>query len=81
MHDFRNKKEFSYRIGHASSADLITWNRNDDTFSLNVSKHGWDSQMVCYPHVFEYQKQVYLMYNGNDFGKYGFGIARLEQEK
>ena len=80
MHDFRRNKEFSYRIGHASSTDLITWNRDDETCSLSVSEHGWDSQMVCYPHVFEYQKQVYLLYNGNSFGEYGFGIARLEQD-
>ena len=76
--DFRRNKEFSYRIGHAYSTDLITWSRDDSSFNLDISEEGWDSQMLCYPHVFEYQNSFYLLYNGNFFGKYGFGLARLE---
>ena len=38
----------------------------------------WDSDMLCYPHVFECDGQVYLLYNGNEFGRYGFGAAVLE---
>jgi hypothetical protein len=38
---------------------------------------GWDSEMMCYPNVFECNKDTYLIYNGNDFGKNGFGIAKL----
>ena len=34
--------------------------------------------MQCYPHVFECDGKVYLLYNGNEFGRHGFGLARLE---
>jgi hypothetical protein len=33
--------------------------------------------MQCYPHVFECDGKVYLLYNGNEFGRYGFGLAEL----
>jgi hypothetical protein len=35
---------------------------------------------MCYPHIFQCDEKVYLLYNGNEFGKKGFGIAELEQE-
>jgi hypothetical protein len=34
--------------------------------------------MLCYPHAFECRGKVYLLYNGNEFGRYGFGLAVLE---
>ena len=75
--NFRNK-ERGYRIGYASSYDLKTWKRDDAFAGLNVSDTGWDSEMVCYPHIFEVKGKVYLLYCGNDFGKEGFGYAELE---
>ena len=38
----------------------------------------WDSDMQCYPHVFECDRRTYLLYNGNEFGRHGFGAAVLE---
>jgi hypothetical protein len=76
--DFRQKKERGYRIGHAYSRDLSHWERDDEDMKLNVSDDGWDSDMLCYPHVFEMDGDIYLLYNGNEFGKYGFGMAILE---
>lgn len=74
--DFRNK-ERGYRIGYATSDDLISWVRHDALSGVSVSKEGWDSEMICYPNLFEYSGKIYLFYCGNDFGKYGFGVARL----
>ncbi|QJR81843.1 hypothetical protein CA267_014285 [Alteromonas pelagimontana] len=68
----------SYRIGYAESADGITWKRSPDPV-LDVSKHGWDSQMVEYPYVFSHSGKLYMLYNGNDYGRTGFGIAALEK--
>ena len=34
--------------------------------------------MLCYPNVFECDGNVYLLYNGNEFGRHGFGVAVLE---
>lgn len=76
--DFRRNKNRSYRIGHAYSHNLTNWTRSDDNPRLNVTPDDWDSDMLCYPHVFETDGSVYLLYNGNEFGRYGFGVAVLE---
>jgi hypothetical protein len=77
-HDFRTNRSRGYRIGHAHSDDLVNWTRNDDSPGLDVTEGDWDSDMLCYPHAFEYKGNVYLLYNGNEFGRYGFGLAILE---
>ncbi|MBX7131458.1 MAG: hypothetical protein K1X67_02155 [Fimbriimonadaceae bacterium] len=77
--DFRTNPDRAYRIGHAYSADLVDWVRDDDNPSLAVTPGTWDSDMLCYPHVFRCDGQVYLLYNGNEFGRYGFGLAALER--
>ncbi len=76
--DFRKNKDRGYRIGHAWSADLANWMRDDGNPLLDVTPGDWDSDMVCYPHVFKCDGKVYLLYNGNEFGRYGFGLAVLE---
>lgn len=75
--DFRNDKSNSYKLGYAYSDDLINWIRNDENCGIETSDAGWDSDMVCYPHVFECDGKVYMLYNGNEFGKYGFGLAEM----
>lgn len=75
--DFRTNPERGYRLGYAFSTDLIHWKRADEQKGIDVSSHGWDSEMMCYPHIFQVDNQVYLLYNGNHFGKYGFGLAKL----
>jgi len=71
-------KEKGYRIGYAASDDLVHWARDDRQAGIDVSEEGWDSEMVAYPHVFELDHEIYLLYLGNEVGKYGFGLARLE---
>jgi len=34
--------------------------------------------MMCYPHVFTCDGAAYMLYNGNRFGREGFGLAVLE---
>lgn len=75
--DYRGKQH-SYRIGYASSTDLINWNRDDTKAGIDVSEEGWDSEMISYPHVFELDGALYMFYLGNQVGKYGFGLAKLE---
>lgn len=74
-------KENGYRIGYAYSKDLINWVRDDDYVGITVSDSGWDSEMVSYPHVFELNKKIYMMYLGNSVGKEGFGLAELKSDK
>lgn len=77
--DFRKNKERGYRIGHAYSDNLKDWIRDDENPLLDTTPGDWDSDMLCYPHAFECDGEVYLLYNGNEFGRYGFGVAVLEQ--
>lgn len=68
----------SYRIGYAESADGREWTRKDQESGISVSESGWDSEMIEYPYVFQHQGQRYMLYNGNDYGKSGIGLAVLE---
>lgn len=77
-YDFRNSKNRGYRIGHAYSDDLSRWTRDDESPRLDGTPGDWDSDMQCYPNVFECDSKVYLLYNGNEFGRCGFGVAVLE---
>ncbi len=77
--DFRRNRNRGYRIGYASSDDLVNWTRDDENAGIDVTDGNWDSDMLCYPHVFEMDGSVYLLYNGNEFGRFGFGVAKLEK--
>jgi len=68
-----------YRIGYAFSADLMNWIRDDSKAGIDVSEEGWDSETVSYPHVFELDNNSYMLYQGNEIGRFGFGLAKLEE--
>ncbi|MEM5770043.1 MAG: hypothetical protein AAGU32_17415 [Bacillota bacterium] len=80
-YSFRAQPDITtYRIGYAESADGLTWKRMDDRVGINVSDSGWDSEMICYPRVFEHRGQLYMLYNGNGYGRSGFGLAVLKED-
>jgi len=76
---FRTNPNRGYRIGYAYSDDLVNWTRDDSRGTIETKPGEWDADMQCYPHVFSSGKNIYLLYNGNEFGKYGFGLAVLEK--
>lgn len=78
--NFRKGPE-SYRIGYAYSDDLISWNRRDAMASIKPSEDGWDSRMIAYPEVKKINKNIMMFYNGNDFGRNGFGYALLDESR
>lgn len=71
-------KDNGYRIGYASSTNLIGWLRDDEKAGIDVSMEGWDDEMISYPHVFDLEGNTYLAYLGNQVGRYGFGLAILD---
>ena len=75
--DFRTNKTRGYRIGHAYTHDLCNWVRDDEELQVEGTPGGWDSDMQCYPHAFECDRKICLLYNGNEFGRFGFGLAVL----
>lgn len=77
---YRGAPGLSYRIGYAVSVDGLAWRLALDLAGIDVSESGWDSMMIEYPYVFRHRDAQYMLYNGNDYGKTGFGIAVRRSE-
>jgi hypothetical protein len=81
FYSFRNNKNYrnnslnGYRIGFASSNDGISWIRRDSEIGISASESGWDSDMIAYPYIANFRENFFMFYNGNGFGKSGFGFA------
>ena len=64
-------------MGYAQSRDGINWKRMDKSIGIDVSASGWDSEMIEYPCVFNHEGKKYMVYNGNNYGHGGAGLAVL----
>lgn len=78
--NFRNDPQNGYRAGYATSFDGINWSRKDIDIDFLPSEKGWDSEAVAYPYVINFKTKNICFYNGNGFGKTGFGYSILEEE-
>lgn len=66
-----------YRIALAESSDGVTWTRHD-RLGLTAGADEWESDMVEYPCVFDWNDRRFMLYNGNDYGRSGVGLAVLD---
>jgi sucrose-6-phosphate hydrolase SacC (GH32 family) len=66
-----------YRIGYAWSDDLFHWTRDDAQAGIEASPEGWDSESISYGHVVCLDGRMLMFYQGNEIGRYGFGLAQL----
>lgn len=66
-----------YRIGYAESSDGLLWERKDQSSVLTGEPGEWEREMQCYPWIFDAGGTRYMAYNGDGYGRTGFGIARL----
>jgi hypothetical protein len=69
----------SYRIGYCESKNGIDFIRKPGNV-IEVSKSGWDSEMVSYPCLLKHKNKMYMFYNGNGYGRTGFGVAMSNVE-
>jgi hypothetical protein len=69
-----------YMIEYAESIDGINWTRVKEKFQLCLSENGWDSEMLAYASVLKHNDEYFMLYNGNYFGKTGFGYATSNSE-
>jgi len=69
--------DWPYRLGYAESADGVAWTRRDDTVVLTGPTGEWESDMQCYPHVFDQAGQRFMVYGGNGYTRGGIGLAVL----
>jgi hypothetical protein len=76
---YRSGTGKSYRIGEAWSPDCLSWTMLLDPPGIDVSEEGWDSEMIEYPFVLAHGGRLYMLYNGNDYGRTGIGLAVAER--
>lgn len=69
-----------YHLGYAVSGDGLQWARQDHLARLAPtaadSDSNWDAQMQAFTAIVDCKYGRYLFYNGNDYGRTGFGVAR-----
>lgn len=71
-----------YRIEEATSPDGRTWRRWPDRRPVLTSADGWDSEMVAFPGLISVGGRTFMFYNGNGYGREGFGVAeRIQGER
>jgi hypothetical protein len=75
---YRSGAGEKYRIGYARSKDGKKWELELVRGGIDVSSSGWDEEMIEYPFVFDHNGARYMLYNGNGYGKTGFGLAVLD---
>lgn len=77
MYYCAGSESVTYDLKYAESKDGIEWVRMDDKLNFARTKNGWDSDMAAYPSVITCKGKTYMFYNGNNFGREGFGYAEL----
>lgn len=75
---YRSGNGEKYRIGFATTEASGGWRLDLNAAGIDVSDEGWDSEMIEYPFVFDHKGERYMLYNGNGYGRSGFGLAILE---
>ena len=80
--DFRDGTD-AYRIGLATSSDGRHWQRQDNCIQVERSANAnpWDNLMQAYPTLAQVGDASYMIFNGNSFGKAGFGVAYLDSSQ
>lgn len=71
----------TYRIGHATSKAGRDWRLHVEESGIDVSAHGWDSEMIAYPFILTHAGKRYMFYNGNGYGRTGFGLAVMHEQQ
>lgn len=77
---YRSGQGETYRIGYAHRVQDQAWSLNLADVGIAPSEEGWDSEMMAYPFVLEHRNQRYMLYNGNGYGRTGFGLAIQETD-
>lgn len=80
FYSIRRRSLGAYRMGYAESTDGRIWKRMDEKLNLDVTADCFDSDAIMYAAPIQLDGKLYVFYNGNDFGRDGFGVALLESE-
>lgn len=67
-----------YFPGVAFSSDGKKWERRDEDLGMELgASQSFDSEHLCYPKLIDIENKTYALYNGNNMGLDGFGLAEL----
>jgi hypothetical protein len=69
-----------YRIGFMVLEDTNSASHLGGIPPLLTTKNEWESDMVEYPSFFSFKNQLFMLYNGNSFGKTGIGIVGVTSD-
>jgi predicted GH43/DUF377 family glycosyl hydrolase len=72
------KKIGSYKIGYAESQDGFNWKRLDKKININYTSK-YEKKMREYPCIIKNKKNYFMLYNGDNYGKQGVLLAKLEK--
>lgn len=75
---FARRGHGPYGLGHAVSADGISWRRTDMQMPIPDTE-GWEGGAATYPGAFTHAGRLWLLYNGSGYGAAGFGLAVWEE--
>jgi hypothetical protein len=78
-HSFRDGAPGSYRIWHGrmSEDDTCVVDASPIAYANPPARRDWDGEMRAYGSVARHGDDLIMFYNGNGFGRTGFGYARL----
>jgi hypothetical protein len=68
--------ETPYLVGRATSTDGAVWQRLPA--DIGADQDNWEGGALTYPAVFEQAGRLWMLYNGQGYGKTGFGVAVWE---
>jgi beta-1,4-mannooligosaccharide phosphorylase len=75
-YSYRGEK---YKIGLAASFDGFNWQRVDELAGIKTGDFSWEDESICYAHVAKGKNGWWMLYNGNNFGQNGVGVAWTEK--
>lgn len=66
-----------YRIGFMQMGEVGSASHLGGIPAFLPTSNPWESEMVEYPSFFYYSDQLFMLYNGNSFGKTGIGVVNI----
>jgi hypothetical protein len=75
FYSVRRRRPAGHRLGWARSTDGLAWQRLDQELGLAPQPGAWDGEAQCYAAPLEAGGRRWLLYNGDDFGRTGLGLA------
>lgn len=72
-------KSGKYKLCYAESQNGYNWNRKDKLIKWKGRKGSWESEEQSYPFLIQCRSKEFILYNGNAYGKSGFGICLVDK--